>query len=789
MLSTRSVSGVRPTAWILIVTFLLQPVPGLRAGVAEPSGPQIPEFVIRTKVNRPTGVPGTEFRLAAGTDAGVGVVDWSWSFGDGATRSGQQTTISFDAPGSYTAAVTATLADGTAVTDGLVLTVFDITGTSRTGPGGQELPALVGDADQDGQIGLGDAYGVVRSLEKFELLEGPGFLSADVDLDGSVTPTDVDLLVDAVLTDRTRPNRVLPRSAPPGQRITLISPELDDPLGVARVRVGTGQGQTIYRPVLGYGTFHIPLGTPPGPVKVRLLMDGIEVAGYELEVEPAVTSSSAPGVDLRRFIELSTAARAELALAVDDLLSTVGSSPEQRALSRAMLEVAEEQISANDQQTRTLIDMMDDASLSLIEQLANANGLQEALARLEETVGTEAGRHDLQGGAETCGDLVVRAQGPAPSGSSAGGTLVGDVAIEKLCRVYQLRDAISIGADAIGAGCDLAIGAAAISTFFIGPASIKFIIAFAAGCAAITAPLAIVEAVSELAGEAAAISLNVRATPPQAGTGGVLQSMVYPELNLAGLAGICQGGANGLVERLTELALEKLLTRVSGIKWVYRVLESVSGSLGEQALGLITSRLNAILGSALDGSAVSDLYLETVQTVCSWVNQFGLALPLSPADSLVPTPDPATGTLAIPPLGSTQAFATYTCDPQESSEVTVYGFREICGSAYGSAAQIQCNFGNVTITMGDNGTALDDIFAVFIDGEQVLTSNVPVTSTSTTVSLDSGDHSLEMWGLAAPDNVGTYFISITGATATFGTFDTGTDLVPGVVKSWTLTVP
>lgn len=113
----------------------------------------------------------------------------------------------------------------------------------------------------------------------------------------------------------------------------------------------------------------------------------------------------------------------------------------------------------------------------------------------------------------------------------------------------------------------------------------------------------------------------------------------------------------------------------------------------------------------------------------------------------------------------------------------------MCGGTAGKATEIVgCSTSDVGIIMGDNGSALDDIYEVIIGGQTVLTSNVPVRSVSTTVPLPAGRNEVLMRGLAAPDGIGTYFIIFTGAAVVGGDALSGSDLTPGVTKRFIIEV-
>jgi hypothetical protein len=145
------------------------------------------------------------------------------------------------------------------------------------------------------------------------------------------------------------------------------------------------------------------------------------------------------------------------------------------------------------------------------------------------------------------------------------------------------------------------------------------------------------------------------------------------------------------------------------------------------------------------------------------------------------------GTRTFPGDGT----ADYMCPTQGSSSADSVTFTvslQLCDKTQEKTATVSCRSRPVTITMGDNGNLLDDIFEVKVEGQTVLTSSAPVTSISTTINLPVGDHGVQMVGRAAPDGVGTYFIQFSGATVIGGDPLSGSDLTPGVVKSFTIRV-
>jgi hypothetical protein len=96
---------------------------------------------------------------------------------------------------------------------------------------------------------------------------------------------------------------------------------------------------------------------------------------------------------------------------------------------------------------------------------------------------------------------------------------------------------------------------------------------------------------------------------------------------------------------------------------------------------------------------------------------------------------------------------------------------------------------STTITFGDNGSATDDTFALYVDGKLIYTMPSPTTSTSHQIDLAPGRHSVKLIGITAPDSVGTYFISFSSnISVVSGSSQSGSDLTAGVVKSWTIDV-
>jgi len=96
---------------------------------------------------------------------------------------------------------------------------------------------------------------------------------------------------------------------------------------------------------------------------------------------------------------------------------------------------------------------------------------------------------------------------------------------------------------------------------------------------------------------------------------------------------------------------------------------------------------------------------------------------------------------------------------------------------------------NYTFTFGDNGSANDDTFALYIDGQHVRTMHTPTRRENVKIPLVSGKHKVSLHGITAPDAIGTYYIDFpAGITVVSGDATSGSDLTAGKVKNWIIDV-
>lgn len=95
---------------------------------------------------------------------------------------------------------------------------------------------------------------------------------------------------------------------------------------------------------------------------------------------------------------------------------------------------------------------------------------------------------------------------------------------------------------------------------------------------------------------------------------------------------------------------------------------------------------------------------------------------------------------------------------------------------------------DLSITFGDNGSLNDDTFALIVNGKLIYSMPSPSRRVGPFIinDLREGLHSVILRGITAPDDVGTYYINISGkdVKSINGPSRSGSDLTAGVQKIW-----
>lgn len=735
-------------------------------------------LVVAADVDHTTGVLSTQFTFTGRVVKSTSPVEqWHWTLSDGRELTGKSISVSFPASGLYGAHLMATDQQGNVVHADTGVMVFD---PATQAPPELGLPKQIGDIDGDGQITLKDAHKVSKHAGRLELLTVDAKPAADIDLDGKISPEDARLLGQAVAAGAVLPRVLLPARGAPGTRVNLISPALLDP--TANIEIAVGKSLWIQQPlrlVRGYATFMIPfdatnsgsMNVTPGPVPVRIISNGTVADTLTFQVEAPIPLPADPKAELKKLLDDYASLVQVNHDSMKQLLDQALVDGNERELLLAAFATTHEDVATKMANLKALLNQPGGEQLArLLLLYANANGYQEFRQNLTELITSTvpATQSKLRA-------LSVSATAPSV-----------DEILSILCNVKKVTGTISTGSDILSFGCDALLIAAVVAVAVpadgpVGDVALLFTWASACGTAESTLELALMlnEFVDTID---ANLRLQASTTAPQAGESVKLRAT----LEVAGIDDLCSFGVGQAKDKLIEEVGRRAVKRLLQKKLALKAISSAIGFLAPKYIIELEKRLGAALGRVIDNTAVGDALAEFSDKICGYLHA-GVPIDYELNATTLQGPDPNVGVRTFPGDGT----ADYMCPAQGSSSsdnVTFTISRQICDKTEEEKVTISCSSRPVTITMGDNGNLLDDIFEVKIQGQTVLTSSAPVRSISTTVNLAAGDHTVEMIGRAAPDGIGTYFIQFSGATVIGGAPLSGTDLTPGVVKTFLIRV-
>lgn len=311
----------------------------------------VPAFAVMATSDRASGAPQTAFKLSASVAANASPVSsFSWTVNDEPMSTESSPEFVFDQPGDYRVQVVIEDEQGAVADDGILLKVFD--------------PAA--------------------------------------------TPTNTT-------------SQIAPSAGRPATFVQIKSPALDDAGAFIQITVGDGAPFEPFRPELGVANFLIPLDaandlTAATSLQIAILADGQQAGSFDFTLSPAAALNEPPGTITTRWLQ---AGPDLIDRAEDDLVALLsgldaGLLPEEQALAQALLRFSKARFGQVRDALLPLIDELDAATLTTLDQALIANGVSLA---------------DLDG-------LSVQ---PKRSGLAKNEN---DDVIDRICQYHQVMDAI-----------------------------------------------------------------------------------------------------------------------------------------------------------------------------------------------------------------------------------------------------------------------------------------------------------------------------------------------------------
>lgn len=736
------------------------------------------QLTVATAANRTYGVIGTVFDISAVlVSSNNSRIDYQWSISDGRSFTGERISVSFGQAGFHQITLTATSSTGAVSTADVGVIVHN---PNDPAPDVLGLPNLLGDVNNDGKITLVDAHLAAKFAGRVDPLSAVQQSAADLDFSGDITFTDVNLIAGAILGGVNLPDQLVSDHGMPGAIITLVSPSLSNPEDLIEIGIGD-QLQTPNRPIMGYVSFIVPFtgnAATPGLKDIKLLVNGSETASYRFTVLESDPVPQDPAAEVAGFLDEIKALLEINERLVAEQLDAVQISPEDRSTLLAAATAGRVEAETIIAQLQSLLNGAAGGELAEAFFLAaNANGLNDYRSRLQTFLQASS---RLSGNAQANTEqLLVALAAISPDG-------VCDNLLPALCALKESASLLKTGNKVVSAACDILLAAAlgAVVVTAEGPFGESALLAlWSSVCAPLEFAIDTASVISDLVSNIDAdLRLSASTTSPASGEAAVIKAT----LDVFGLDDVCQIGGSQGAKKIVDVLAERVVNRMIQRKITVRSMAKIFTELGEDFLQKFLGLLKSAAGKVITSTGIDKAILAFAQPYCEDI--FGAELIMN-ASRVLTGPEPNEGTLTF----QTDGTAEYTCPTSPGSTdpltVTLTATKDICGTTQTKTVDVQCATRDVTITMGDNGSLNDDIFEVRVDGVTVLTTSSPTRSASVTLPLPVGSsHAVQMLGRAAPDGVGTYFINFTGARVTSGDATSGSDLVPGAVKNFTIEV-
>ncbi|MDX3904649.1 MAG: PKD domain-containing protein [Pigmentiphaga sp.] len=713
-----------------------------------------------TSVGQPVG-----FRASAVTD-GIRIEQYRWTFSDGQQATGQEVSASFAASGPVTVTVQA-YSGGQAVAEASAAVVVVDAGASPFEAFG--IPSGLGNVTGNDRPGLVDAMRIAQYIEGVVGPEDIRVAHADIDLDGKVDEIDRNLAMQAAAARQALPSALLRPQAYPGAVVAMVSPMLLDPNADVSITVDGVASPQVFRALPGYASFLVPAGLiRNAAAEVVVSVNGVPSDRLSLDLLAAAEPTAPAADDIRAFfdqIDRLLQAQHDAIVADPGRLSTE-SVAQLRTLAAAGRDAFG---NARLELERTLAGPNGDTLARLFQKALLANGMREFLAASQGVAGEVNGK-----------STAVSAAAVATPEQ------ICDIILPELCRLKRGAEQLGNAASITEAACSAVSAAIFVGGAIIpadGPAiEVGAVAAFVKFCVPMSAIVSTASTLGEIV-KPIDPRLYLTVTPTFLDRGE--NALVKPEVTFVGLQHLCGMFSSGLTELVVgQIIGKRIVAAILRNNTGARLLADFFAKYAEDMYVSLLESLEEAAYRALDASGLMGAFSEFVTQQCAIIPTGRANMPAQRV--MLPLPSDQ-GSYSFNADGT----ANYTCPSAPAvlqSQITLRGMWPMCGKTAEVSEKVFCTPAQVGITMGDNGNLLDDIFEVVINGRSVLTSNQPVRSVSTTLPLGGGLNEVLMRGLAAPDQVGTYFITFSGATVVSGDALSGSDLTPGVTKRFLLEV-
>ncbi|RZS78102.1 PKD domain-containing protein [Pigmentiphaga kullae] len=724
--------------------------------------------VIEAQAARSTASVGksVDFSVSAVTD-GTKIDQYRWTFSDGQRATGQRVSASFGKAGPVTATVQA-ISGGQSVAEGSAAVVVVDAGNSPYAEFG--IPSKIGNIAGNAKPGLVDAMRLGQYVGGLNTLDELQVARADINLDGTVDEADVALAMQAAAAGQELPSALLSTQAYPGAVVAMVSPALLNPEAQVAIKVDGVASPQVFRMLPGYASFLVPAGLARNAkAQVVVSVNGAASETLALDLlaplQPAVPAAQ----DVRAFfdrIDRLMQAQHDAIVAEPSGLSAQDAEQLRKVAAAGRSAFGNARLELE----RVLAGPNGDTLAKVFQKALLANGMREFQAESQEVLGK-----------------VSANAAAGPMAAAVSPDQICDFVLPELCRLKKTADMLGEASSIASAACS-----AVTATIFIagavipadGPAiEIGAVAAFVKFCVPISATLSVASTLGEIV-KPIDPKLYLTVSPLSLKPGE--SALVKPEVAFIGLQHLCgMGASQGAGYLVKQIIGKRVVAGILRSNTAARTLADFFAKYAEDLYVKLLDGLADAAGNALDAAGVMGAIESFVTNRCAVVPAGRATMP---ANRVLMPLSADKGSYSF----NSDGTANYNCpsaSPTSVGTATLEASWPMCDGLGKATEIVGCSTSDVLITMGDNGSALDDIFEVIVAGQTVLTSSAPVRSVSASVPIPGGQTEVLMRGLAAPDGVGTYFITFSSnARVVGGDSLSGSDLTPGVTKRFIIEV-